>query len=226
VSPFFFLLTQVSILAYGLVGGVFLAFSDFVMRSLSLTGGAGGVEAMQVINREVFRRVFMALFLGLAAVSLVLAGYGATRLAHPSGAPILLAGLVYLIGCFGVTVAFSVPMNEALADMDPGQDATRAYWTGVYLPRWTFWNTVRTVACGLSAALLLFGLAWAAQARTARRKGRSGGLPGGDRRHPAPSSAHTGAVALTPPRPRSRACGRIPRAGAPRRGPTAGRPGR
>ena len=167
MSPFFFILIQLSILAYALVAGVFLAFSDFIMRSLSLTGGTGGVEAMQVINREVFRWVFMALFLGMAAMSLVIVGYGATNLAHPSGGLILVAGLVYLSGCFVVTVFFNVPMNEALAGMNLSDDATHAYWTGTYLPRWTFWNTVRTLACGASAALLLFGLLWMTQAQAA-----------------------------------------------------------
>jgi len=165
MSPFFFILMQFAILAYALVGGVFLAFSDFIMRSLSLTGGVGGVEAMQVINREVFRWVFMALFLGMAALSLVVSGYGAVNLTHPSGALILLAGLAYLIGCFAVTVFFNVPMNEALDSMDLTSEATRAYWTGTYLPRWSFWNTSRALACGLSAAMLLFGLIWATQAQ-------------------------------------------------------------
>ena len=168
MSPFFSILMQVAILAYALVGGVFLAFSDFIMRSLSLTGGTGGVEAMQVINREVFRWVFMALFLGMAAVSLAIVGYGATNLAHPSGGLILLAGLIYLIGCFGVTDFFNVPMNEALAGMNLSEDTTRTYWTSTYLPRWTFWNTVRTLACAVSAALLLFGLLWMTQAQVAK----------------------------------------------------------
>jgi len=69
MSPFVFVILQTSIVAYALVGGVFLAFSDFIMRSLSHTGGVGGVEAMQVINREVFRWVFMTLFLGMAGSS-------------------------------------------------------------------------------------------------------------------------------------------------------------
>ena len=73
------------------------------------------------------------------------------------------AGLVYLVGCFGATVVFNVPMNEALAGMDLSSEATRHYWSDTYLPRWTFWNTVRTLACGLSAAMLLFGLSWAIQ---------------------------------------------------------------
>ncbi|MCR9157149.1 MAG: DUF1772 domain-containing protein [Rhodobacteraceae bacterium] len=163
MPPILFFLMQFAILAYALVGGVFLAFSDFIMRSLSLTGGVGGVEAMQVINREVFRWVFMALFLGMAAISLVISGYAAISLSGPAGTLILLSGLVYLFGCFGVTVLFNVPMNEALAGMDLAAEATQSYWTGTYLPRWTFWNSVRTIACGLSAILLLTGLMWLTQ---------------------------------------------------------------
>lgn len=166
MSPFLFFLMQFAILAYALVGGVFLAFSDFIMRSLSLTGGVGGVEAMQVINREVFRWVFMALFLGMAAVSLVISGYAAISLSGPAGTLILLSGLVYLVGCFGVTVVFNVPMNEALAGMDLAAEATQTYWTGTYLPRWTFWNSVRTIACGLAAMLLMTGLLWLTQSQT------------------------------------------------------------
>ncbi|MDX8351022.1 DUF1772 domain-containing protein [Cognatiyoonia sp. IB215182] len=166
MSTTFFFLIQFAILAYALVGGVFLAFSDFIMRSLALTGGHGGVEAMQVINREVFRWIFMTLFLGMVAVSLVVAGYGAFGLSGPAGTLIMLAGLVYLIGCFGVTVFFNVPMNEALAGMEMSSENTRAYWLQTYVPRWTFWNSVRTIACTLAAALLLFGLLWMAQSQT------------------------------------------------------------
>lgn len=167
MSPILVFFLQFAILAYALVGGVFLAFSDFIMRSLSLTGGSGGAEAMQTINREVFRWVFMTLFLGLAGVSLILIGYAATNVAGLSAVLIGVAGLTYLVGCFAVTVVFNVPMNETLAGMDLSQDATQAYWTGTYLPRWTFWNTVRTIACGLSAALVLAGLVNLAQAHPA-----------------------------------------------------------
>lgn len=166
MSTAFFLLMQFAIIAYALVGGVFLAFSDFIMRSLALTGGHGGVEAMQVINREVFRWVFMALFLGMAAVSLIVAAYGAFGLTAPAGTLIMMAGLVYLIGCFGVTVFFNVPMNEALAGMEMEAGTTRDYWLHTYVPRWTFWNSVRTVACAVSAALLLVGLFWMTQSQS------------------------------------------------------------
>ena len=167
MSPFLFTLAHLAVLAYALVGGVFLAFSDFIMRALSVTSGHGGAEAMQAINREVFRWVFMTLFLGLAALSLALVVFAILKLTGPAATLFVAAGLIYLFGCFGVTVAFNVPMNEALARMDLSHEVTRAYWTGIYLPRWTFWNTVRTIACGLASALLLFGLTSLSQARFA-----------------------------------------------------------
>ncbi|MAQ82799.1 MAG: hypothetical protein CMH12_22140 [Maritimibacter sp.] len=167
MSPFLFYFAHIAVLAYALVGGVFLAFSDFIMRALSVTSGHGGAEAMQAINREVFRWVFMTLFLGLAAVSLALAVYAGFWMTGPVATLVAAAGLVYLVGCFGVTVVFNVPMNEALAGMDLSQEATRTYWSGTYVPRWTFWNTVRTVACGVAAALLLVALTSLSPARPA-----------------------------------------------------------
>lgn len=160
MSVLILVLLQFSVLAYALLGGVFLAFSDFIMRSLARTGGVGGVEAMQVINREVFRWVFMALFLGMAAISVFILIYGATNLTDTPGLLIMLGASLYLVGCFAVTIVFNVPMNEALADMELSSDATRDYWTSTYLPRWTMWNTLRTLACALAAALMLVGIVW------------------------------------------------------------------
>lgn len=158
MSPMLFVLMQLTAIAIAFVGGVFLAFSDFIMRSLARTTDTGGVEAMQSINREVFRWVFMALFLGLVPVSLLVAGYGGLVVGQSAGLLLALAGVVYIFGCFGVTAMFNVPMNKALAEMDVTDASAQDYWTTTYLPRWTFWNTVRTAACALSAFLLLLGM--------------------------------------------------------------------
>lgn len=165
MSPIFFFLLQFIVLAYAFVGGVFLAFSDFIMRSLALASGTGGAEAMQVINREVFRWFFMGLFIGLAPLSLLVSGHG-YYLDNAPGMLMMAAGLTYLIGCFGVTVFFNVPMNEALAGMDLSAQTARVYWADTYVPRWTFWNSVRTIACAISAALLLVGLLWIVQSQS------------------------------------------------------------
>ncbi|MEO1308488.1 MAG: anthrone oxygenase family protein [Pseudomonadota bacterium] len=158
----FLVFSQFAALALALVGGVFLAFSDFIMRSLSKTSGAGGIEAMQVINREVFRWIFMTLFLGLAALSALLVAYGLIATDGSTRMLLSAAGLAYLLGCFGVTVFFNVPMNEALAKMDLGAAETQVYWVETYLPGWTGWNTFRAIACIISAAFLM-GLPLVAQ---------------------------------------------------------------
>lgn len=149
---------QFSIIAYAIVGGIFIAFSDFIMRSLARTSGTGGVEAMQVINREVFRWVFMALFLGLAPVSLGIALYGFIKIGGGTGTVLAVAGLTYFVGCFGVTVFYNVPLNERLAKMNLADGSTRLFWQETYLPQWTWWNSVRGSACILAAALLLSSL--------------------------------------------------------------------
>ncbi len=159
MSLWFTLVVIFSSLAFGLLGGVFLAFSDFIMRSLAQVSGSGGVEAMQAINREVFRIVFMVLFIGMAPVSVLLTVH---ELIWGEGTAALLiaaAGLIYLVGCFAVTVTRNVPLNQKLDAMETTSDTAVKFWREEYVPRWTFWNTVRTCACVLAAVLAIFGLA-------------------------------------------------------------------
>lgn len=51
-----------------------------------------------------------------------------------------------MFGTFGVTAAFNVPRNNALAEVDPedGDDAEAAWKS--FAGGWTRWNHVRAVA--------------------------------------------------------------------------------
>lgn len=150
-------LVVATVVAYGLVAGVFLTFSDFVMRSLSAVTPANGITAMQAINRKVYGSVFLALFIGLAAVSIALA-VGAVVLAIGPARPWIAAGgATYLVGVFLVTVVFNVPMNKRLDAMDPASESAVTYWTE-YLTTWTRWNHVRTAASTGATLLLIVGV--------------------------------------------------------------------
>ena len=83
MSTWFLLVSQLSIVAFALISGVFLAFSDFIMRALDTARPPSGIEVMQIINREVFKYVFKALFLGMAPVSLGILVYTYAYLAGP-----------------------------------------------------------------------------------------------------------------------------------------------
>lgn len=136
-------------LASALVAGVFLTFSDFVMQSLSSAHPRAGTGAMQIINRKVYKTIFMVLLMGMVPVSLAWLAYGSI-FAHGSGTwPVILAALVYLIGVFAVTAFGNVPMNQRL-DAMPLAQAADTYWPD-YVQGWIRWNHVRWVSATLAA---------------------------------------------------------------------------
>jgi len=60
-------LAFLALLGCGLNGGVFFAFSSFVMRALGRLPPAEGMAAMQTVNVAVRNPVFLGAFLGTAA---------------------------------------------------------------------------------------------------------------------------------------------------------------
>jgi uncharacterized membrane protein len=142
-------LTLAAALGCALVGGIFFAFSNFVMKALFRSPAQSGIAAMQAINVTVLNPLFLVLFFGTGALCLLLAFYSFQ-------APLRLAGaLLYLIGTVGVTMAFNVPRNNALARLDPASSVSD--WRR-YVQEWTWWNHVRTLAAILAAALLTLEL--------------------------------------------------------------------
>lgn len=142
------------------VGGVFFAFSTFVMRGLDRSGPGSAVAAMRGINDEAQANApFLALLLGSALVALVVAVAAAARLAQP-GSGWLLAGAAIATLPLLVTIAINVPLNNGLAALDvsplSSADITEVWQD--YFRVWTRWNHVRTVAALLSPLLIMVGL--------------------------------------------------------------------
>jgi uncharacterized membrane protein len=142
-------------LGSGLIGGVFFAFSNFVMPALVRSPPAEGVAAMQTINVTVLNRGFLGVFLGTAVLSAGAIGLGVMA-GGVSGWACVLGGALYGLGTFAVTGVRNVPLNNALVHVEPQADDAPAAWSD-YARRWTFWNHVRTVAALLAA--LAFGVA-------------------------------------------------------------------
>jgi uncharacterized membrane protein len=156
MDGFLFGLTLAAVVSAGLVGGVFFAFSNFVMRALGRLRPSEGAAAMQSINITVITPTFMTALFGMGVVSLVLIGWGLADLDEPYAGWLIAGGVIYLIGEIATTGAYHVPRNNALARVDPESEEGARVW-GTYLVEWTRMNHVRTVA-GLAAAGL-FALA-------------------------------------------------------------------
>jgi uncharacterized membrane protein len=153
-----FVLTLLAALGSGLIAGVFFAFSTFVMRALARRPPHEGMAAMQSINVVVLNGWFLSVFLGTAAICIVVLILSLLRW-HAPGAAFQVAGSVlYLVGTLLVTIACNVPRNDALARVAASDPAASGIWTR-YLSEWTAWNHVRTAAALAAAAAFTFSLA-------------------------------------------------------------------
>ena len=72
------------------VGGVFFAFSTFVMRALAQLPPAQGIAAMQRINVVVLNPLFLGTFMGTAVLQGLLALLALVAWAPGSRTPLLL----------------------------------------------------------------------------------------------------------------------------------------
>ncbi|MBJ3785302.1 anthrone oxygenase family protein [Devosia sediminis] len=138
-------------LGCAVISGVYFAFSTFIMTALAQRGLAGA-EAMRSIDEVILRSAFMPLFFGTTLASLAIGVASLFQLGTPAGWAMLAGAVVYLLGMFGCTVLFNVPLNNRLADTP-----LATIWP-VYLREWTGWNHVRTVASVLAASLFLYAL--------------------------------------------------------------------
>ncbi|MGH2714816.1 MAG: DUF1772 domain-containing protein [Thermoleophilaceae bacterium] len=152
-----FALTLVTAVGCGLVGGVFFAFSSFVMQGLGRLRAPEGAAAMQAINVTAVTPAFMTALFGTGVAGAVLTGWGLFELGEPYAGYLVAAGALYLVGDIGLTIGYHVPRNEALARVDPASSEGARLWSR-YLVEWTRLNHVRAGAALAAAALLAVAL--------------------------------------------------------------------
>ena len=134
------------------IGGVFSAFSEFVMSGLLRTAPAGGIEAMQHINRTVIKTQFVAGILSIAVFSVLFAIYSMTIFEGAALVTLILAPIVYLPTVFFMTIFGNVPMNNKLERLDHKTFEAETYWIE-YGRDWTRLNHIRTLGSILTAGL-------------------------------------------------------------------------
>ena len=145
-------LTIVAAVGAGVAGGVFFAFSTFVMPALGRIPDPAGVRAMQAINEAAPGPWLMTLLFGTAGCAIATAvlalrqGSGTTTTLCVVGCGLYLLAIV-------LTAAYHVPHNDALGRLDPDSAAAARSWS-TYLTQWTRWNHVRTLTCIAAASCL------------------------------------------------------------------------
>ncbi|SIO13967.1 Uncharacterized membrane protein [Parasphingorhabdus marina DSM 22363] len=135
-------------------GGVFKAFSEFVMAGLLRAAPASGIESMQQINITVLRTEFVGALFAITLFSIAFAIYGMLAMDGPASLIVLAAAISYVCCVFLMTLFGNVPMNNRLAALNHESSEAHSYWQ-VYGQRWTRLNHVRTFGSFLAAGLYL-----------------------------------------------------------------------
>ncbi len=149
-------LTAVAAVGAGVAGGVFFAFSDFVMRALRRLPDQNGLAAMQAINRAAPSPAFMTVLFGTGVVCVAILVSAVPRLEEPVARQEIVGAALYLVS-IALTIAYHVPRNEALAALDPVSGDPSGAWRS-YAGGWTAWNHLRTVTSVAAAVTFVHAL--------------------------------------------------------------------
>ena len=150
-------LTLLAALGCAMVGGVFFAFSSFVMKALARLPAEQGIAAMQAINVTAVTFAFMAALFGTAAACGVLAVWALFAWDERIAPYLLVGSALYLVGTILLTITYHVPRNNELARVEPRSAEAESHWRR-YLSGWTAWNHLRAVAALAAAATLTVAL--------------------------------------------------------------------
>jgi uncharacterized membrane protein len=154
------LITTLGVVGCGLIGGVFFAFSAFVMSGLNRLPAARATAAMQSINVTAQHPPLMLALFGTAGICGSLIYRAITTWGDRRALLLLIGAVLYLIGAVLVTIAVNVPLNNQLAALSPTGPATPVHWQH-FITVWTLANHARAVlsltACALLATALLHG---------------------------------------------------------------------
>lgn len=136
-----------------LIAGIFLAFSDFVMKSLNRMEETAAIEAMQSINLWVYRSFFMIGLYTMVPVSLATIAFwwfGTGSVLFASG------GALYLVGVILVSGLGNIPLNEKLAVLDANERDSKLFWIE-YVQKWSALNHLRVIGATLAALFFTYG---------------------------------------------------------------------
>lgn len=140
-----------------LVAGFFYAYGSSVLIGLDALPPRDAVRAMQAINLHVRNWIFGPSFFGSLILPVITLLFAVPARRWSVAGWVAAAALLYGFGAFLLTLQINVPLNEALARVDPDQ-ADIARIAREYFEPWRFWNWVRTLASTLALVCLM--LAW------------------------------------------------------------------
>jgi uncharacterized membrane protein len=130
------------------------------MKALSDISPPKGIAAMQSINIVIVKPAFLLVFFGTGVLCVAAVAVGWQDLGIGARTWGTIGGVVYILGCLGVTVAYNVPLNNRLAVVNPDSEEGEKMWK-IYLSQWVRWNHVRSLVTLSSTTFLVVAVYYA-----------------------------------------------------------------
>lgn len=138
----------------GMASGMMYVFSTGILQAFGQLPQAEAVRAMQAINVAVINPAFLGVFMGTGLFAVILSAWHLLARTGDVNPWLIAATVVYVLGVVFVTIGGNVPLNDALAPLDPTALPPGAWER--YARPWFVWNNVRTVAAAAASALFIF----------------------------------------------------------------------
>ncbi|RYJ45674.1 Cytochrome c class I [Flavobacterium beibuense] len=148
-----------TLLVTALMAGLFYSYSFSVNPGLAPLDDKSYLLAMQSINRAILNPIFFICFFGSVALLPLNAYLGYEGNITLKFSFLALAAAFYIIGLFGITILYNVPLNESLGAFKiEGSSAEQlSDMRKAFEGPWNRWHSIRTGAVIISFILLAIG---------------------------------------------------------------------
>lgn len=148
-----------TILLCSLVAGLVFTFAAVAMPGLGDLNDREYLQAFKAIDGVIQNRqpAFMVVWVGSVLTLAATCVIGLRQLTGTDQMLLLAAAVIYIAGVQLPTAVVNIPLNNQVQALDFAtlDDQALAQARSDFEPRWTRWNTIRTVLACLTVVLLL-----------------------------------------------------------------------
>jgi len=160
MANFFQPVLVITTVSTALMGGLFYSWSCGITQGLGKLPDLQYLSAMQSINREIQRPLFLLVFVGIVIILPFVTWQSYRAHQHSTLIYLAVASALYIFGVFAVTIAGNVPLNEMLDKVELSGSAAEVLkeTRAAFEVKWNLLNRIRTICAVATLVCTVMGL--------------------------------------------------------------------
>ena len=143
---------DIAVICFGFIGGVYFAFSFFVMHLFKKINHLEAIRIMNSINSIILKSSFIFLFFFSSFIAVIL--FLKNLISFKTIYNQVLSSLIFLGGMLLCAATKNVPLNKRLANVNDTTSDPKIEWD-YYFKNWIKWTHIRKVSCFVAMVLLV-----------------------------------------------------------------------